>query len=347
MSSPRLLDVDALLAPIPGDNAAGESVPFALREKLEDARKEIDPEAFDADDPTRPTEAKHADWAAIVRLAQEALARTSKDLLVAARLTEALTKEAGFAGLRDGLHLMRRMIEECWDRILPSIADGDLEVRAGPFNWLDDPERGARFPLSVRGAPLLNGDNGSYGWLDWKQMQDGRGSVSRDDFDKAVAAASREHCETVADDADECATELAALTEALHARLGEEAPGLSALRQAVDDCRGLARMLVQRKAPAAPAEESIAEEEAPAEGAAEGRPARAALTRDDVYRRLAEAADLLERMEPHSPIPYLVRRAVELGAMPFPQLMRALIRDDAVLQEMHRELGIKSENPEG
>jgi hypothetical protein len=34
-------------------------------------------------------------------------------------------------------------------------------------------------------------------------------------------------------------------------------------------------------------------------------------------------------------------RAVELGALPFPQLMQALIRDASVLSEMNRELGIK------
>ena len=64
-------------------------------------------------------------------------------------------------------------------------------------------------------------------------------------------------------------------------------------------------------------------------------------TREDIYHALAEAADALERLEPHSPVPFLVRRAVELGALPFPLLMAALIRDSGVLSEMNRELGIK------
>ncbi len=345
MSSPPLLDVDALLAPVAGENPAGESVPFALREQLEVARKEIDPDAFDADDPTRPTEAKRADWQSIIRLAQEALTRTSKDLLVAARLTEALTREEGFAGLRDGLRLMRRMVEDCWERMLPSIEDGDLEVRAGPFNWLDDPVYGARFPLSVRGVPLLLGDE-AYSWHDWRELQDGRGKVSREAIDRAAATMPREKCQAVVEDLDECFAELEALGGSLQERLGEDAPGLTGLRRAVEDCRGLAKQLLQRKGPAAD------DGEAPAAGAAEEgigaapAPARAALTRADVYRRLAEAADLLQQMEPHSPIPYLIRRAVELGAMPFPLLMRALIRDASVLQEMDRELGIKEENPQ-
>ncbi len=78
---------------------------------------------------------------------EETLTETSKDLLVAARLTEGLTKEHGFGGLRDGLRLMRRLVTECWDRLNPAIeSEDDLEVRAAPFYWLDEADRGARFP---------------------------------------------------------------------------------------------------------------------------------------------------------------------------------------------------------
>jgi len=68
---------------------------------------------------------------------------------------------------------------------------------------------------------------------------------------------------------------------------------------------------------------------------------RPAVSRADAYRQLAQAAALLRQLEPHSPIPYLIQRAVELGSMPFPQLIRALIREQNVLTELNRELGIK------
>src|SRR5205823_6849755 len=146
MASPPLLSFDELLEPIPGDNPAGESVPFTMRQQLEELRKEINPNDFAEDDPRRPTEYKRADWPAIISLAQDILKNTSKDLLVAARLTEALTRDSGFSGLRDGMHLLRLLVEQCWDRLNPSIEDGDLEVRAGPFHWIDDADKGARFP---------------------------------------------------------------------------------------------------------------------------------------------------------------------------------------------------------
>jgi predicted component of type VI protein secretion system len=64
-----------------------------------------------------------------------------------------------------------------------------------------------------------------------------------------------------------------------------------------------------------------------------------------VYRQLAQAAEVLQQLEPHSPVPYLIRRAVELGDLPFPDMIRKLIREATVLAELDRELGIIKEQP--
>src|SRR6516165_6759422 len=113
MPTPSLLSFDEVLAAIPGEDPAGDTVPFTVRQKLEEFRKEINPADFDPDDPLRPDQKKAADWPAVQRLAVETLTGSSKDLLVAARLTEALTKQYGFAGLRDGLHLMKLLVSDC------------------------------------------------------------------------------------------------------------------------------------------------------------------------------------------------------------------------------------------
>src|SRR5262249_52905081 len=102
-----------------------------------------------------------------------------------------------------------------------------------------------------------------------------------------------------------------------------------------------ARLVDQKIAESSPAEG--AESDTQANGQTAQRGGGPLQTRADAYRQLSEAAALLQRLEPHSPIPYPVQRAVELGAMPFPQLMRALIRDANTLTELSRELGIKSE----
>jgi type VI secretion system protein ImpA len=323
---------------VPGDNPAGGPVPFAVRERLEAARKEVDPSDFAPDDPARPAEPIRADWAGIIRLGQETLRATSKDLLVATRLTEALVKQHGFVGLADGLHLLRRLLEECWDRLNPPVEDGDLEVRAAPFFWLDDPDRGARFPTTVRSVPLVYGPEAAFSWLDWRNSQAPKQEARRDQFDKAVLATPREYCQTLVEDLQRGLAELEALTRALNARLADAAPGMTRVHAAVTDCLALAQQVLQRKGPA-PAAELPA-----AGGAGEAVPAavtRAPATRAEVYQRLSRDADLLAQLEPHSPVPYLLRKAVEFGSLPFPELMRALIREDQVIAEMNRELGIK------
>src|SRR5262249_3896712 len=163
MPSEATLDIEPLLAPIPGDDPAGEPVAFDLREQLEEARKEINPDSYPEDDPMRP-EPKAADWPGIVRMTSEALTESSKDMMLAARLTEALVRLHGFAGFRDGLQLLRRLMDEAWDRLHPSIEDGDVEVRAKAFNWLDDPDRGARFPITLRSVPLIDLGNANISW---------------------------------------------------------------------------------------------------------------------------------------------------------------------------------------
>ena len=198
------------------------------------------------------------------------------------------------------------------------------------------------FPNTIRSRPILAAGPASYSWQDWRRGQDGRGSVSLEAFEKAILATPRDAIQSTYDALVESLAAVDALTPILDARLGADAPGMLSLRKAVVDCRDLAGQILARKGPAAsvepepdPTSDEVAPDATPAPGG--GR----AATRDQVYRQLAEAADLLQRIEPHSPIPYLLRRAVELGAMPFPLLMRELIRNPDVLGEMDRELGIK------
>jgi len=64
--------------------------------------------------------------------------------------------------------------------------------------------------------------------------------------------------------------------------------------------------------------------------------------RADAYRQLTEAANVLQRLEPHSPIPYMVHRAVQMGQMPFPKLMSQWVKEESTLDMFCRELGLSS-----
>ena len=168
------LDFDRLLAPIPGDEPAGPpSVYIELRPQFEEMRREVTPERA----AQLKEDAKDPDWLGQERKTQEALAETTKDLRITGYLLEALVKNHGFAGARDGLKLLRLMVEQCWDRLNPPVDPEDPEVRAGPFYWLDA-ERGLRFPTTLRLAPLLFGPERAYSLEECRPTEEGPGQAA-------------------------------------------------------------------------------------------------------------------------------------------------------------------------
>ena len=63
-------------------------------------------------------------------------------------------------------------------------------------------------------------------------------------------------------------------------------------------------------------------------------------SRDDAYRQLASIAEYLARYEPHSPVPYLIQRALEWGRKPLPVLLRELTSGDVDGQKLWTFLGL-------
>lgn len=62
--------------------------------------------------------------------------------------------------------------------------------------------------------------------------------------------------------------------------------------------------------------------------------------RAEAYRRLNEAAEYLLRTEPHSPTPYLIKRAVSWGRLPLGELLQELVNDNSDLQAIYTLLGM-------
>ncbi|MCX7701448.1 MAG: type VI secretion system protein TssA [Gemmataceae bacterium] len=348
MASPPILDLDALVAPIPGSSPAGVPLPYDTRLRLEDLRKEINPDDYDPDDPRRPTEYRKPNWSGIVELASETLTRTSKDLLVAARLVEAVAIERGIPGLRDGLALLRRLVDECWDRVFPRIEEGDTpEVREGPFKWLNQAAYGALFPMTVRALPLVRHGGSGYSVLDWQD------AARRPRIESCLAEVPEPALRDLLDDLTAARENLKQLERSLNERMREFAPDFTSsenpenLGAALADCWKIAQQWWQRKQSIGSSGSLPSGSNSDSSGTA--APMMSGLTqslatRADAYRMLNQAADLLQTLEPHSPIPYLVKRAVRLGELKFPELMRALIRESAVLDELDRLMGLDSKS---
>jgi len=63
--------------------------------------------------------------------------------------------------------------------------------------------------------------------------------------------------------------------------------------------------------------------------------------RADALCRLAAVAEYFRKTEPHSPVAYLVQRAVRWGEMPLEEWLREVIHDESVLGQLRETLGLK------
>lgn len=360
MASPQTVDPQALLAPIPGPHPAGTDQRYAgPYDAIREARRAED--ALPQGDWKRPT--KSADWPAVIKLATEALKTQAKDLQIAAWLAEALVKQHGFAGLRDGLRVLRELQERFWGSLYPAIEDGDLDARSGPLEWLNE-----RLPTSLKAIPVTRSREGAvYSWLDWdesrrvdnlarqnpvaKEAALAEGKITGEQFDKAVAASPREFCDRVLEDLNHAWEEWNRLDRVVEGKFGSQAPSLLNLRKALEECRSLVEAVTKSKRQLEP--DPAATQRAHPERAASIRPhlerERAGSMgslepqdRADAIQRLLVVAAFFRETEPQSPVSYLVERAVQWAEMPLDAWLKEVIPDEGVLARVRETLGLKA-----
>jgi type VI secretion system protein ImpA len=246
-----------LLEPIAGENPAGASM------RGEPVYQQIKLARFEEDDVPQgdwQRERKTADYVQVVKLATEVLARQSKDLQVAAWLTEAWTRREGFAGLARGLQLLGSLLDRFWDHVHPEPEDGDLELRASPLEWVE-----LYLGASVRAVPLTTAGHGQAAYRESRQLgyeeevkadtarygewkaAVAAGRLSADAFDKALAETPAEWVRERVAELDAAAAALDALAALCETRFGEAAPRFIKLRETLAEVRHLAGQLLAKK----------------------------------------------------------------------------------------------------
>jgi type VI secretion system protein ImpA len=326
---------EGLLNPIPGDNPSGKTLRYdPVYDKIREARREED--VLPQGDWSR--EVKKSDFPLVIKLATEALSTKSKDLQLAAWLTEAILFRDHIAGLREGIDLLRGFMETFWDTLYPEIDDGDLEFRAAPLAWV-----GSKLDVAVRRLPLTRSK------LDYFKYQESRRvgyeadaatseaktaerataiaekKCTAEEFDEAVRATGDAYYEKLAANLVAALESLQSLEAFSDEKFGREAPSFANLRTALEELQDVVK---QYHKPAEAVTEEMAE--TPAEGAvdeaaapaASGSPAakKKSVTaepadRADALERLTVVAHFLRHESPINPIPYLLLRAMRWGEL--------------------------------
>ena len=361
-----------LLNPIPGDNPSGTNLRYApAYDQLKEARREED----GAEQGIWQYQVKTADWPLVVKLASDLLAKKSKDLQVAAWLTEAAIHREGFAGLKQGLVLLHGLLTYFWDTVYPETEDGDLEMRATPLNWV-----ATQLALPLRKVAITRD---GHDWFRYKESlsvpseQDAGsdenkqqirraavadGKLTPEEWNAAFEAMSREYYDNLANEIQQSRESLTALDELSTEKFGDDAPSFLTLRDTLEEIGNTVRILLLKKGgpiqPGGAEEEPAEEEAAPAEvesqTAAPARATRAKATlsaepenAEDAARRVAAVARWLRSQDARSPVPFLLLRALrwgELRANPYELDWRMLEAPPTEMRQNIKRLSQEGEN---
>jgi type VI secretion system ImpA family protein len=346
-------DLAELLAPIEGNDPSGADLRRSpTYDQLKELRREDD---SSIDHGIWQTEPKVANWDGVINLGVEAIQGQSKDLRIAAWMTEALLAKYGPEGASRGFTLMAALVENFWDDLHPAIEDGDVESRLAPLEWIN-----TKLSLRLKGMPLTASSIGEarvFSWADHERAalydrsgtKKGEGGITSADVMTAALMTPYEFYKALADGLQAVMTSVVALESAVDQQTGETHSSLWQFRDTLGQIQAfVVRALKER------GEESLEVEEPMDDsvidlsvGGGEGLKAPTAVrgpikSRAEAYQRLAEAAEYLMRIEPHSPVPHLIRRAVNWGNLTFSDLITELVNDTNNIRSIYSLLGINT-----
>lgn len=277
------------------------------------------------------------EWKKVAASAETILLQQSKDLRVAVWYTEALTRTEGFAGLRSGIRLTRRLIEEFWPNLFPQPTDedkheqdrGGYEAILNPLKVFDFDATGTgllRMPIQT--LPLSQGNSPAC-YIHVVEAQAGlRNSTDHQQlmvvWEEARRATDPRFFDALRSDLDNCIKEL----ELLGGVLIDKCPNVHRptlrIAELLKDCRNYVGKISAESESAAATDTGNSD----VLGQAVAPIAAEFASREEALSTLLEVAQYFLRAELHSPIAYLLLRAESWGRMPLMELLKDVISSD-------------------
>jgi type VI secretion system protein ImpA len=352
MEGPQILDLELMLAPLSEDDPVGADPrqDFSINSlflKMKDARAEARriERAIDTDgDGPSPDPS----WDIVLETGVKILSSQGKDLEVAAWIVEALVRIEGFPGLLEGLKLCQGLIEQYWENIHPLPDEDGLEGRLLPFLGLNGQSEDSPLIQCLRKLPI-SGNSTPYGFWQYQKAVEisntsdqaqraeklAAGNISLDEFNVAVAETPPRYFKDLVDLILQLKQALDDFYNAFYARVGVDAPAVSAISNALQQILEAIEIFAKKKLEIAQAvfEENLDQEERSSgsdadTGVSEGIVKGGVADREAALRQLLNIARFFRENEPHSPISYTLEELVKRARMSLPELLEELIVDE-------------------
>ncbi|MBN9413376.1 MAG: type VI secretion system protein TssA [Candidatus Paracaedimonas acanthamoebae] len=365
--------ISSLLTPLKGKEPSGRYLQYEHHyDQLRNARIEED-EALSLGIWQR--ELKKADWGKVEELACSILQNDSKDLQVAAWLTDAWLRLYGMKGLELGITLCLGLCKNFWTTLHPQIQKEDIEYRLAPLEWLNEK---LLIPLRLMAIThTSHNKNKGYTYTDYEiaaryentlkmgheaaqksKITQNEPSVKMSQFLQSQSQTPAEFYEDLVNSCQNTIKIINELEIFILQKCSNYPSILNLLRQEIKKLEDFSTLTLKKREPFHPPSlsgknEDEKPEEKPSKIASSINLVKKIMKKDtpqtitnreQAYQMLAEISDYLAKVEPHSPTPYLIRRAVSWGDMSLSELLAELIQDGGDLIKTLKILGIPPVN---
>ncbi len=354
-----------ILNPVPGDNPGGADLRYdPVYDKIKEARREEE----DIEQGDWKRERKVADWPLTSKLCEETIATRSKDLQLAAWLTESAIKQRGFTGMLEGLSLIHGLVENFWDHLYPELEDGDAEFRSTPLEWLAN-----QLILLSRELPLTRD---SYSFLKYRESRDvgyedqatsdaaqaarktklDEGKMPAEIFDESFGQTPKAFYVSLEATIGSILANIQTLAVLCDDKFEDYSPSFSRFVQAIEEIKQVNKSLLEKKREVEPdpiEEEVTTSAEGEAVEAGEGAPAAGgpginisaftgteSATRKPLIETLVKTAAQLRQLDPTNPGSYLMLRGLRFGELRAAASKGDLRQLEAPPTEIRRQLRI-------
>lgn len=355
---PAYEDLELLLKDIPGPLPQGQDLKYSPEY---DQIKEASREDIDLPQGVWVQDLKSANWKDVEKLCLDILQNKSKDFQVAAWLIEAWISLYNITGLTQGFNLLWQLSQKYWDIGFPVLDSKDVEFRASPYNWINE-KLAPRFNKIEVTAPD-NPDLSSYSYSTYLDIhKDGGVSLTgapdeqttpekREGFEKSLSKTNDDFFIQFQEQAKEALTFIKNLQTLLDEKLKNDSPSLYHAQEKIQELISFAEQTLESRHQ--PLDEKITIK---LEGAEPNQESSSSTplpnsnqnvhvgmvidSRSDAYAIINKAADYLEKLDPHSPSPHLIKRAIRWSNLDLKELLQEMIRDQESLEDLKHLLGM-------
>jgi type VI secretion system protein ImpA len=363
------VNLEQILAPISEENQIGEDLrsdlsPAALYYQIKDTRslaRAAERQAMQDGESATPA---INSWKMLADLCVKALSEQTKDLEIACWLVEALVRTNGFDGLTEGFRLLRNLVENYWPEMYPNEEqETGWATKLAALIGLNGENNPGTLVAPIHCIPITAQDSGGRVYATWEYLQAleiskladqeakkqriAGGAVTLEQIQAAIGLTNKEFYVELDADLKNCTIEFNNLYQVLAEKSGEFCPPSANIRHALEDCAAAVKALTKNVLAAEGQEQSDSnlndadQISGLAEGISTGSGDRKAL-----FQQIAKIADFFRRTEPHSPLSYLLERAVRWGDMTLPDLMKELLGDPNSYFGYCKLVGIEPPKPQ-